>query len=274
MMRHVRFGHAAFMSEHNKNPAIAWSVAGQVIGAIGILIQWQAAPQLFGGFPPGIVYIAGGAAIVLLDRRSPWSPASAILLAAFIAVGGLLGGDTARNLNMHNLGVTIGVWTLYAGLALAVIAGVVAIIIGRRDTPGRQPAPYSRENPRRTSTLIAVGGLFLAAIADAAPEGLHWDGPGPVVFLVLALLALFVPGRHVLMLSTLLAAAFVYGAIDNTPADHLTTPADTMPFIWANLQMLGYLVGAAAGAIACLPIRITASARLRPTPPIHSDRRT
>lgn len=206
-------------------------------------------------FPAGIVYIAGGAAVVLLDRRSPWSPVSAILLAAFIAVGGLLGGDTTRNLNMHNLGVTIGVWTLYAGLALAVIAGIAAIIIGRRNAPGRQPAPYSRENPRRISTLTAVGGLSLAAIADAAPEGLHWDGPGPVVFAVLALLMLFVPGRHVAMLSALLAAAFVYGAIDNIPADHLTTPADTIPFIWANVQMLGYLVATIAAAIACLPVR-------------------
>src|SRR5205807_68127 len=136
--------------------------------------------------------------------------------------------------------VTIGVWVLYAGLALSVIAGIVAIILGRRNAPSRQPKPYSRENPRRTSTLIAVGGLSLAAIADAAPEGLHWDGPGPVVFLILALLALFVPGRHIMMLSALLAAAFVYGAFDNIPADHLTTPADTMPFIWANLQLLGY----------------------------------
>jgi hypothetical protein len=261
MMRRVRFGHAAFMSEHSKNPAIAWSVAGQAIGAIGILIQWQAAPQLFGGFPPGVFYIAGGAAVVLLDRRSPWSPMSAMLLSAFIAIGGLLGGNTARNLNMGNLGVTIGLWVLYAGLALSVLSGVVAIVVGRRNAPGRQPAPYSRENPRRTSTLVAVGGLSLAAIADAAPEGLHWDGPGPVVFLILALLALFVPGRHILMLSALLAAAFVYGAIDNAPVDHLTTPSDTMPFIWANLQMLGYLVATIAGAIACLPVRGDGSRR-------------
>ncbi|HEY2694612.1 MAG TPA: hypothetical protein VGJ45_04030, partial [Pseudonocardiaceae bacterium] len=92
-------------------------------------------------------------------------------------------------------------------------------------------------------------------------EGLHWDGPGPVVFLILALLTLFVPGRHILMLSALLAAAFVYGAIDNAPADHLTTPSDTMPFIWANLQMLGYLVATIAGAIACLPVRGDGSRR-------------
>jgi hypothetical protein len=271
-MRRVACGHAAFMNGHNKNPAIAWSVAGQAIGAIGILIQWQAAPQLFGGFPPGVCYLAGAAAIVLLDRRSPWSPASAILLSAFIAIGGLLGGDTSRNLAMGNPGVTIGLWTLYAGLALSVLAGVVAIVAGRRTAPGRQPAPYSEENPRRTSTLITVGALFLAAIADAAPEGLHWDGPGPVVFLILALLALFVPGRHIMMLSALLSAAFVYGAFDNIPADHLTTPADTMPFIWANLQLLGYLVATVAGAIARLPNGITASARLRPTPSTRSGR--
>lgn len=260
------------MSEHHKNPAIAWSVAGQVIGAIGILIQWAGAPELFGGFPPGIFYLAGGAAIVLLDRRSPWSPISAMVLSAFIAIGGLVGGDTARNLNMGNLGVTVGLWVLYAGLALSVIAGVVAIIVGRRAAPGRQPAPYRRENPRHTVTLIAVGGLFLAAIADAAPEGLHWDGPGPVMFLILALLTLFVPGRHILMLSALLAAAFVYGAVDNIPADRLTTPSDTMPFVWANLQLLGYLVAAIAGAIACLPTGIRSSWLRLPTRSIHSDR--
>jgi hypothetical protein len=259
------------MTEHNKNPAIAWSVVGQAIGAIGILIQWQAAPQLFGGFPPGTFYIAGGAAILLLDRRSPWSPASAILLSAFIAIGGLASGDTARNLNMNNLGVTIGVWVMSGGLALSVLTGIVAIIVGRRNASGRQPAPYSQENPRRTSTLIAVGALFLAAIADAAPEGLHWDGPGPVMFLILALLTLFVPGRHVRMLSALLSAAFVYGAFDNIPADHLTTPSDTMPFIWANLQLLGYLVATIAAAIACLPT-VKPSWLRQPISRIHSDR--
>ena len=254
------------MSE-TKNPALALSVAGQAIGAIGILIQWQAAPQLFGGFPPGIIYVAAGAGILLLDRRSPWSPVSAILLSAFIAIGGLAGGDTSRNLDMGNAGVTIGVWVLYAGLALSVLAGIVAIIVARRTAPGRQPAPYRRANPRRTPTLIATGGLFLSAIADAAPEGLHWDGPGPVVFLILGLLTLFVPGRHIVMLSTLMSAAFVYGAFDNIPADHLTTPADTVPFIWANLQLLGYLVATIAGALACLPVRADGSRRYSPSRP-------
>ena len=256
----------------NRNPAITWTVLGQVIGIVGLLVQWWAAPQLFGGFPPGIVYVGGAAAIVLLDRRSPWSPASAILLSAFIAIGGLAGGDTARNLDTGNVGLITGVWILYAGLAVSVIAGVVAIVIGRRTAPGRQPAPYSRANPRRTATLIAAGGMFLAAIADAAPEGLHWDGPGPVVFLILGLLVLFVPGRHIVMLSALLSAAFVYGAFDNMATDHLTTPSQPVAFVFANLQLLGYLVGTIAGALACLPAGINASRQHPPTRPIHSGR--
>jgi hypothetical protein len=72
------------------------------------------------------------------------------------------------------------------------------------------------------------------------------------------------------MLSTLLSAAFVYGAFDNIPADHLTTQSDTVPFVWANLQLLGYLVATIAGALACLPVR--SSWRRRPTPSIRSGR--
>ncbi|HJP73851.1 MAG TPA: hypothetical protein VJ914_06265 [Pseudonocardiaceae bacterium] len=253
------------------NKATVLTVAGQLIGVVGLLIQWQAAPQLFGGFPPGIVYVAGAAAIVLLDRRSPWSPASAILLSAFIAIGGLAGGDTSRNLAMGNLELTIGMGVLYAGLALSVIAGVVAIIVGRRGA-ARQPAPYSRENPRRTITLIAVGGMFLAGISDAAPEGLHWDGPGPVMFLILGLLTLFVPGRHIAMLSALLSAAFIYGAFDNMATDHLTTPTDTVPFVFAYLQLLGYTVATVAAAISCLPSGINVSRQRPPTRSIRSDR--
>ena len=261
----------------SKNRAIIWTVAGQATAAAGILLQWLAVPRLFGGFPPGIAYLAAATVIVLLDRRSPWSPASVILLSAFVALGGLAGGQTARNLNMGNTELTVGVWVLYAGLALSVLAGVVAIIVGRRTAPGRQPVPYSRANPRRTSTMITVGALFLAGIADAVPEGLHWDGPGPVVFLVLGLLALFVPGRHILMLSVLMSATFVYGAFDNIPADHLTTPSQPLQFVFANLQLLGYAAATIAGAIACLPVSIStsgfkASGRPQPTPSIHEGR--
>jgi hypothetical protein len=251
-----------------KKQAIVWTVIGQIIGVVGLLVQWQAAPQLFGGFPPGVVYVGAAACIVLLDRRSAWSPASAILLSAFIAIGGLAGGDTSRNLSMGNTGLAVGVWILYAGLAVSVIAGVVAIVVGRRGAQ-RQPAPYSRDNPRRTVTMIAVGGLFLAAISDAAPEGLRWDGPGPIVFLVLGLLMLFVPGRHIAMLSALLSAAFIYGAFDNMATDHLTTPSDTVPFVFANLQLVGYTVATVAAAISCLPVKVAGSRRYslsRPDP--------
>jgi hypothetical protein len=248
-----------------------------MVAAVALLIEWQSAPQFFPGFPPGIIYVAGAAVIVLLDRRSPWSPASAILLSAFITIGGTAGGDMARDLDAGNTGLTIGVWTMNAGLGLAVVAGTVAIIIGRRRAPGRQPAPYSKDNPHRTTTLIAVSALFLAGIADAAPEGLHWDGPGPVVFLVLGLLALFVPGRHILMLSALLSAAFVYGAFANMATDHLTTPTDTIPFIFANLQLVSYVVATVAGGLAALPAgilsgKVKSSERRRPTPSIRSGR--
>ncbi|HEX4223281.1 MAG TPA: hypothetical protein VHZ97_13020 [Pseudonocardiaceae bacterium] len=254
------------MNEH-RNQAVTWTIAGLLLAVIALLIEWQSAPQFFPGFPPGVVYVAGAAVIVLLDRRSPWSPASAILLSAFITIGGTAGGDMTRDLAAGNTGLTIGVWLMNAGLGLAVVAGIVAIVIGRRRASDRQPAPYSKDNPHRTTTLIAAGALFLSAIADAAPEGLHWDGPGPVMFLVLGLLVLFVPGRHILMLSALLSAAFVYGAFDNMATDHLTTPSDTVPFIFANLQLVGYTVATVAGGLAALPVKAAESRQYSPSRP-------
>jgi hypothetical protein len=101
--------------------------------------------------------------------------------------------------------------------------------------------------------------MFLAAIADAAPEGLHWDGPGPVVFLILGLLTLFVPGRHILMLSALLSAAFVYGSFANLATDHLTTPDQPVQFAFAYLQLIGYTVATVAGGLAALPPAVRAA---------------
>ncbi|QWF83857.1 hypothetical protein [Amycolatopsis sp. CA-230715] len=52
------------------------TVAGQLVGAAGLVVQWISAPNLFAsfGFPPGLFYVLGAAAIVLLNRRSNWAP--------------------------------------------------------------------------------------------------------------------------------------------------------------------------------------------------------
>ncbi|GAA1565348.1 hypothetical protein GCM10009678_55500 [Actinomadura kijaniata] len=65
-------------------------------------------------------------------------------------------------------------------------------------------------------------GLPPATIGDAAPEALDWDGPGPVLFTLLALLVAFVPGRFMLLLSPV----FILGVLANPePPSPSASPA-------------------------------------------------
>ncbi|KAA8890783.1 hypothetical protein F3087_06000 [Nocardia colli] len=110
------------------------SLYGLIIGILGLIIQWIADPAKFPGFPPGILVIAVFAIAVALTARWWWTPLLATLIAAFIALGGLLGGALVNNLTSGNIATIAGNIILYAGLAIAAIAGILATIDSRRAT--------------------------------------------------------------------------------------------------------------------------------------------
>jgi hypothetical protein len=238
--------------------ALLVGLAGMGVSVVGLLIQWVAAPELFGGFPPGIVWIGAAAGIAWLDRGSPWSPAAVVALALWITIGGLAGGRLVENLTSGDAGLVAGNLVMLLGLLVAAVAGVLAVAHNRRHRVQRSPRPLGIENPRRLATLVTVVALVAVAVGDAAPEGLRWDGPGPVLFAVLAVLVALVPGRSMLLVGVLMCAAFVVGWIRSTEvAQTLGAPGDWFPFACAILQLLGLLAGIVAGIVAAWPRRRT-----------------
>lgn len=232
------------------------TVAGQGIGALGILVQWISAPELFPGFPPGIVWVVGAAAIVWFDRDTTWSPLAAVVLSVWIVVGGYLGGDLADNLRSDDDGLVTGNVVMIVGLLCSAVAGVFAIVHNRRVATAPAVKPLSRENPRRVAVIVTIAGLVTDAVADGAPEGLNWDGPGPVLFLLLAVIVAVTPGRFMIMIAVLLSSGFVVGALTNPePLARLSNPADVIPFGFMVLQITGLVVAIVAGLVAVWPTR-------------------
>jgi hypothetical protein len=233
-------------------------LVGLGVGILGLLLQWVVEPEVFGafGFPPGILYIAGAGLIVWADRRSRWSPAAAVGLALWIVVGGLAGGDLVDNLVSGSVGLIAGNVVMVGGLLVAAAAGVVAIARRGDAVPEREVKPLSAENPRRPAVITTVASLVAVAVGDAAPEGLNWDGPGPALFLILAILVALVPGRSVILLSCVMCVAFLGGAL-SSPASlaRFAAPSALLEFGSAVLQTVGLVVGLIAGIVAVWPLR-------------------
>jgi hypothetical protein len=234
------------------------TLGGLALGVLGLLIQWIAAPELFGafGFPPGIIYVLAAGGIMWFDRRAAWSPIAAIGLALWIVVGGVAGGDLTDNLASANPGVVVGNVVMSLGLVAAAVAGVFTVAANRCSGGEPLPRPFTAGNPRRPAAIVTVAGLLAAAVGDAAPEGLNWDGPGPILFALLAVLTAVVPGRSTPLLSVLLSLAFLVTAfmVPQSLA-RLSNPADVLPFAGTLIQVIGLAVAAVAGVATILPAR-------------------
>lgn len=109
-----------------------------------------------------------------------------------------------------------------------------------------------------------MAGLLATAIGDAAPEGLHWDGPGPAIFALLAVLVAVVPGRAMLVLAVLVSAVFLFGAL-TVPGSlaRMADPTATLDFTSAIVQIVGLVAAVVAGVVVLWPARHRAQQRPR-----------
>ena len=122
----------------------------------------------------------------------------------------------------------------------------------------------SGETGRRGTWVVATcGALVLAAVGDAGPEIVEsrslvagYDGPGPLIYLGVAVIVAAVRWRFAPLLAVVMSTVFLFGGFANADfVERLTDPPGA-EFVGAWLQMLSF-----AAAIVCG----TASVRRRGT---------
>jgi hypothetical protein len=99
------------------------SLSGLAVGVLGLVVQWTADPEKFGGFPPGIIFIAVCAALVVVASGRWWAPVFSVLISLWIVLGGLAAGKLTANLLSGDAGTVAGNVVMTLGLAFA--AGAV-----------------------------------------------------------------------------------------------------------------------------------------------------
>jgi hypothetical protein len=116
----------------------AATVAGLVVGAVGIAILWAAGVEFPIYPPPGIVILLAGAVFVGLAPW-PWTPAVGAFLGLFVTVGFVASGGPPNLFGRDGTSVAIGTWIQMAGVLTALIAGVIATRANyRKPTQARQ----------------------------------------------------------------------------------------------------------------------------------------
>lgn len=234
-------------------------ILSQLVAALGILIQFVAAPDHFAEvlgvpFPPGLIYIAGASVVVWLDQGSTWSPMGAIALSLWIVFGGLGSGDLTANLTSSNTMLVVGNIVMVIGLVLSCVAGGVVIGRNRRVASEPLPAPLSARNPRRRAHVSLVLLLGASAVTLAFAESFEFQGAGPFPFLVLAVLTAFVHGRYMVGIAIVFAIVYFGSAVTNpAPTARLSEPSETLAFVSTALHLLSLLGAIAAGVIANAP---------------------
>ncbi|TQM01792.1 hypothetical protein [Pseudonocardia kunmingensis] len=108
------------------------ALAGLAVGVLGLVIQWIADPAKFPGFPPGIIMIVAAAAIVAFGVRWWWTPVFSVLAGTWIVGGGFLSAQLTANLASGDAGTVAGNVVMSLGLIVAAVAGILAMIEGRR----------------------------------------------------------------------------------------------------------------------------------------------
>jgi hypothetical protein len=105
-------------------PRVA-TIAGLVVGALGIAILWASGVAFPFAIPPGLVILLAGAFFVGLSAR-PWAPAVGAFLGLFVTVGFVISGGPPNLFGRDGTSVAIGTWIQMVGVLTALIAGVAA----------------------------------------------------------------------------------------------------------------------------------------------------
>lgn len=119
------------------------TVAGLVVGAIGISILWATGQDFPIYPPPGIVILLVGALFVGLTSW-PWTPAVGAFMGLFVTVGFLIeavvGGTGLDNLTGGaGTGRAVGQAVELVGVVTALVAGIIATQANYRSrSPARQ----------------------------------------------------------------------------------------------------------------------------------------
>jgi hypothetical protein len=108
------------------------SLAGLAVGILGLVVQWIADPAKFGGFPPGIIFIAAFGALTVVTSRWWWAPIFSVLISLWIVFGGWAAGKLIPNFRSGDAGTVAGNAVMTLGLLFAAVTGVVAMRAGRR----------------------------------------------------------------------------------------------------------------------------------------------
>ncbi len=116
------------------------TLAGLVIGIVGLVIQWIANPARFAvaegsyglSFPPGILFILGAGVLTLVTKRWWWHAVFAVLIGFWIVGVGTLANQLQPNLFSSNLGTVAGNIVMSLGLALGFVAGIASMVTARK----------------------------------------------------------------------------------------------------------------------------------------------
>jgi hypothetical protein len=104
----------------------AATIAGLVVGAVGIAILWAAGVEFPIYPPPGILILLSGAIFMVLAPWR-WVPAVGAFLGLFVIVGFLISPDGIANLLGHaGTATAIGQAIQVIGVLTALIAGLIA----------------------------------------------------------------------------------------------------------------------------------------------------
>jgi hypothetical protein len=116
----------------------------------------------------------------------------------------------------------------------------------------------SARTDRRRWAIAACAALVVAAVADGGPEILGsrsliagYDGPGPLIYLGVAIVVAAVRWRFMPLLAVATGLLFLVGGFANhTFVSRLGTPTDPLQFSAGWLQMIGFAAAAGCGLVA------------------------
>lgn len=105
------------------------TMAGLVVGAIGIVILWVAGADM-PAVPPGFILLLLAAALVAFGPWR-WTPIVAILIGLSEA-GGVFGASAGQLVDTTPLSWFLGTWVRVLGIVLILVGGVLATRLAYR----------------------------------------------------------------------------------------------------------------------------------------------